>query len=274
MTFEQRAAFGERLRELRIGAGFREAKVFAEQLDWPAPKISKLENGRQVASDEDLDLWIRATGVDREAADALRAELDAVRDERMAWKLQVRAGHMARQEQALEIESRAKVIRAVELAVVPGLLQTADYARHMLLASASLHGGKNDIGEAVRARMRRQQVLYEPDKSLEFLIAEAALSHPIAPPDVMAGQIHRLLATIGTPNIRFGVLPFGVRLPFPLVNGFWIIDRVVMVETLTFERRITDPDEVRTYSDYADRLWKVAAEGDQARALLSTLTGR
>lgn len=271
MTFEQRSAFGEHLRQLRLQAGFHEAKVFAERLGWNAPKVSKLENGRQVAGDTDLEEWLEAAGADDEHAANLRAELDAVRDERVAWKHQVRAGHKARQEEALALEAAAKTIRAVELAVVPGLLQTADYARHVLLASASLHGGKHDIADAVRARMRRQQVLYEPGKSLEFIIAEAALTYPIAPPEVMIGQIHRLIATIGTPNLRLGIIPEGRQLPFPLVNGFWIIDRMVMVETLTFERRITDPDEVRTYADYTDRLWEVAAEGDGARTILTRL---
>lgn len=270
MTFEQRAAFGEHLRQLRLGAGFQ-AKSLAEHLGWNAPKVSKLENGRQVATDDDLTEWLAATGADTDTAEELRAELDAVRDERVAWREQVRAGHRARQEAALDLEAHAKSIRAVELAVVPGLLQTADYARHVLLASASLHGGKQDIAEAVRARMRRQQVLYEPDKSIEFVVAEAALSHPVAPPEVMAGQIHRLIATIGTPNLRFGMLPAHAQLPFPLVNGYWIVDRVVMVETLTFERRITDPDEVKTYNDYTDRLWKIAVEGDDARAVLARL---
>ncbi|WP_034268556.1 helix-turn-helix domain-containing protein [Haloechinothrix halophila] len=273
MTFEQRAEFGEHLRNLRLQAGFHEAKVFAEHLGWNPPKVSKIENGRQVASDTDLDEWLAATDVDEETAEQLRAELSAVRDERIAWKQQVRAGHRARQDEALDLESAAKSIRAVELAVVPGLLQTADYARHVLLASASLHGGNQDIADAVRARMRRQQVLYEPGKSLEFIIAEAALTHPIAPPEVMTGQIHRLIATIGAPNLRLGVLPVGTQLPFPLVNGYWIVDRLVMVETLTFERRITDPDEVQTYIDYTDRLWKVAAEGDDARTILTRLTG-
>lgn len=271
MTFEQRAAFGEHLRALRLQAGFREAKVLAERLGWNAPKVSKIENGRQVASDSDLDEWLSATGATDDQAEHLRAELEAVRDERLAWKHQVRAGHAARQHEAFELESAATSIRAVELAVVPGLLQTADYARHVLLASAALHGGKNDLADAVRERMRRQQVLYEAGKSLEFLIAEAALIHPIAPPKVMAGQIHRLMATIGTPNLRLGILPAGTQLPFPLLNGYWIIDRLVMIETLTFERRITDPDDVQTYASYTDRLWKVAAEGEAARAILTRL---
>ncbi|MGH3519818.1 MAG: helix-turn-helix domain-containing protein [Haloechinothrix sp.] len=271
MTFEQRAAFGEHLRQLREQAGYREAKVFADRLGWNAPKVSKIENGKQIASDSDLTDWIDAIGAPDELAEHLHAELAAVRDERIAWKQQVRTGHKARQEEAFDLEAAAKVIRAVEFAVVPGLLQTPDYARHVLLASASLHGGGHDIADAVRARMRRQQVLYEPGKTLEFLIAEAALTHPLAPPEVMAGQIHRLIATIGTPNLRLGILPTGAQLPLPVLNGFWIIDRMVMVETITFERRITDAAEVQTYSECTDRLWKAAVEGDAARAILARL---
>lgn len=268
-TFEERnTAFGEHLRQLRESAGIP-AKVLAGRLGWNAPKLSKIENGRQVASDNDLDAWLTGMGISGEQAERLRDELQAVREERVTWKQLVRAGYRARQEQAVDLEARAKVIRAVEFGVVPGLLQTADYARHVLLIARGLFGGDDDIAEAVRTRMRRQQILYEPGRTLEFLLAETALVHPVAPPDVMAGQIHRLIATIGTPNIRFGILPARTRLPVIPLHGYWIVDHVVWLETLTGERRVTDPDEVGTYNTITDRLWKVAVEGDEARALLA-----
>ena len=134
-----------------------------------------------------------------------------------------------------------------------------------------MRGLDEDITEAVRIRMRRQQALFEPGKTIEMLLTESALTQPIAPPDVMAGQIHRLVAAIGTPNVRVGILPAGRRLPYMVVHGWWIVDRLVMVETVTRELRITDPDEIDMYTDLTDQLWSVAAEGDEARALLSRI---
>ncbi|MGH3631154.1 MAG: helix-turn-helix domain-containing protein [Sciscionella sp.] len=266
--FEQRRTrFGDHLRQLREDAGLT-GKQLARELGWNAPKVSKLENGNQTASQDDLDAWLVALSPDQETAEQLRAELDAVRAEKVTWKRQVRAGYKARQVKAAQLEADATVIRAVEYGVVPGLLQTPDYARHVLLSAAELHGGGQDIPEAVRARMQRQQVLYEPGKTIEFLMAETALWHPIAPASVMVGQIHRLIAAIGTPNLRFGILPASQRLPLVVPHGYWIIDQVVLVETLTDETRIVDSDQVSTYNQVTDRLWSSALEGDEARHLL------
>lgn len=272
-SFEQRrGAFGERLRHLREQAGLN-AKQLAQRVGWNAPKLSKLETGKQTASPEDLESWLAVVRVPGTLADELRSELATVREEYVTWKQQVRAGHRARQELAIELDAKAEVIRAVDVGVVPGLLQTPEYARYALLAHAGVHGGDHDIADAVRARMRRQQVLYEPGRTIEILVTESALLHPVAPPDVMAGQIHRLVAAIGTPNVRFGILPARVRLPYMLMHGYWIIDRLVMVETVTAELRITDPDEVATYGEVTDLLWSAAVEGDEARALLLRLVG-
>ncbi|SMD24221.1 helix-turn-helix domain-containing protein [Lentzea albidocapillata] len=270
-TFEKRKEeFGERLRKLREAAGL-EAKELAARIGWNAPKLSKVENGRQPASEADLEAWLAGMRPPEDVADELRTELAAVHDAYRTWKAQVRGGHKARQELAIELDAKTKVIRAVDVGVVPGLLQTPEYARHVLLVHANVHGGGQDIAEAVRTRMRRQQVLYEPGRTIEILVTESALLHPVAPPDVMAGQIHRLVAAIGTPNVRFGILPAHVRLPYMLMHGYWIVDQVVMVETVTAELRITDPDEVATYGKVTDLLWSAAVEGDAARTLLLRL---
>jgi hypothetical protein len=116
--------------------------------------------------------------------------------------------------------------------------------------------------------MRRQQILYEPGRTIEILVTEAALLHPVAPPDVMTGQIHRMVATIGTPNVRFGILPAGVHLPYMLMHGYWIVDHMVMIETVTGELTVSDPDEVATYNKVTDMLWSAAVERDEVRSLL------
>lgn len=268
-SFEQRkTGFGERLRELR---GELNAKALAVQVGWIAPKLSKIENGKQLPSEAELELLLQVLDVHGETAEELRTERHDLQEQRVVWRQKVRAGYKARQEESVDLEAEATLIRGIDFGVVPGLLQTPDYARHVLMASRALHGGNDDITEAVRTRMRRQNVLYEPDKTLELLMAESTLWHPIAPPEVMAAQIHRLMATIGTPNVRFGILPVRTRLPVLPLHGFWILDHVVLVEDLSGERLITDPVEVETYSTAADRLWKAAAEGDNARMILHQL---
>lgn len=57
-----------------------------------------------------------------------------------------------------------------------------------------------------------------------------------------------------------------------LTHGFAIFDRLVLVDTMTAELRITDPDQVMTYDRVVDRLWEVAVEGDSARGVLGDVS--
>jgi hypothetical protein len=90
----------------------------------------------------------------------------------------------------------------------------------------------------------------------------------------MAAQIHRLIATIGLPNVRFGIIPAGTVLPHVLWHGYWIVDRVVLVENISAEVRITDPEQVAIYERLTNRLWAIAVEDDHARELLTRFLTR
>lgn len=273
-SFEKRRTeFGEQLRQLRAAAGYETGKDFAQAIGWNAPKVSKIENGRQTASDDDLDAWLAAVDAPDDVAATLRAMLESIRNAYVTWKEAVRAGHRARQEQSIGREAKAKRIRAYDANMVSGLVQIPEYARHALTKHAAIHGGAQDITEAVQTRMRRQQILYEPGRTIELLTTEAALRHPGAPRDVMVAQLHRLLATVGMPGVRLGIIPMNVELPYPLTTDFWIVDDVVMIETPTAELTIDDPDEVATFDKIADLMWTVAEEGDAARATLLRVLG-
>lgn len=267
-SFErQRQEFGEQLRALRSASGLN-AKQFAERLGWNAPKVTKLEKGNQTASQADLSAWLAAVDATDGQRAQLLAALERVTEERLAWREQVRQGRRGLQVSMLELETKASRIRAVEFGLVPGLLQTAEYATRVLETSRSVFGGVDDIAAAVRARMQRQQVLYAGSKEIDILVAEAALLHPVAPAAVMLGQLHRLMGTIGIPNVRFGVLPARRHLPYWPTEGYWMVDQLVIVEWLGAEQEITDPDQVAVYHEVTDLLWTAAVEGDEARSLL------
>lgn len=87
----------------------------------------------------------------------------------------------------------------------------------------------------------------------------------------MAAQYDRLIALIGVRTVRFGIIPLDVQLPMPLLEGVWVLDDLVSVEVLHTEITTSDPDDVKLYNDALDALWKVAAEGDDARAVLTRL---
>ena len=266
----RRVEFGGRLRALRDERGLS-GRQLADQLGWPPSKISKLETGRQLATDSDVTAWCQATEAPESVEPELIESLVDLRVEYASWRRQLAGGYRDRQQKAATDEQSAARIRAVDFGVVPGLVQIPDYARRVLALHADLQGLDRDVESAVAARMARQSVLYDTTKTIEILVAEAALRYPVAPPDVMAAQLDRLASLIGLPSIRFGVLPLNRPMPYMPMHGYWLLDDVALVENITAEIRIEDADEVAIYHQLTDRLWKVAAERDQARAILGSI---
>lgn len=272
-SFEKhRLAFADKLRRRREHAGLTGVEL-AQALGWTNSKVSKIERGRQTPTDQDLIDWLEVLEASDGETAELRDQLRELRVEQLSWRRQLREGHRARQEQDSIDEQAARLIRAVDLAAVPGLLQTPEYARQIFRTQADLLGVTDDIDSAVRARMQRQNVLYAGSKTIEILVAETALHTTVCAADVLTGQIDRLLSAVGLPEVRFGILPMSRALPHTPWHGYWVVDDVVLVETITDELRIRDPEQVATYNLLTDRLWKVAAEGDAARAILTHLAG-
>ena len=267
----RRAAFGERLRVLREDAGYLTGKDFALLLGWHPSKVSRIENGRLSISEADVTTWAAAADA-AHVADELKEELHSVTMEERRWKRQLRSGHRSRQEQSQQVERDASVIRVFELVIVPGLVQTAEYARYVFTAGSQLHQSPSDTSAAVRARMQRQDVLYDEDKTIELLIAESALRYPVCPPEVMAAQVDRIMALAGLPALRLGILPLNALLPAVPMHGFWIIDDQVRVETVDSEMHSRDPDKHALYTRLLDSLWEAAVEGEDARAILNGLS--
>lgn len=249
---------------------------FAESLDWGQPKVSKIENGTQTASDSDVLAWLDAAGAPESLVEQMLSELRELRIEQVAWRRQLRAGHRERQQDFESLEAAASVIRNVDVAAVPGLLQTADYARHILASQAELFDvpAGEDIDATVRIRMQRQQILYEPGRTIEIIVSESAMYLPVCPASVMAAQVDRLVSAVGLPGVRVGVLPLYRRLPHVVWHGFWILDDQVLVENISAEHRVKDPDQVEIYRRLTDRLWDVAAQGDEARAILTAASAK
>lgn len=266
---QAREALGAHLRQLRRETGLN-GRDFAAQLGWTASKVSKLELGQQTPTAVDLTSWAAAAGRPDESAN-LADELATLETFYTEWRRRLRSGMRFRQQEALGIEDKGAQFRAFNTHYVPGLFQTAEYARHLLLKNALQHGAPDDIDAAVAVRMQRQEVLYRPGKEFHFVLAESALwSQAAAPRDVIVGQLDRLVAatTLG-PNVKLGVIPFTAQWPVFLDHGFWIIDdEFVLIETLAAELRLTRPDEIATYARVFEQLSGVAVYGQAGRSAI------
>lgn len=264
---EARTALGKRLRQLRQSSGMT-GRRFAESLAWPPSKVSKIENGRQTPTDEDLRAWTRASAHESEL-DALLASLHTLELQYAEWRHLMRAGHRRQQEQLLEWEQRTRLFRIFEATVIPGLLQTAEYARARFHESVRRLKGPNDANEAVAARLRRQEILYRPGKQFHVVLPETALRLRLCPVDALLGQLDRLTSISHLPNVRLGIIAMETQYTISPWHGFWMYDdQRVVVETFSAELDLRQPQEIELYADAFEQLAAVAGYDRAARQII------
>ncbi|MEV6424137.1 helix-turn-helix transcriptional regulator [Streptomyces sp. NPDC051662] len=265
---EARDALGKRLRELRQQASMS-GRQLAESLSWPPSKVSKLENGRQTPTDDDLRDWTRVTDSEGET-EALLASLHTLEIQHSEWQRQLKTGLKPHQQEIANLDAQTRLFRGFESTFIPGLLQTAEYARARFAQSITVFKVRNDINEAVAARMQRQQVLYRQDKRFHFVLTEAALRYRLCPPEVMLGQLDRLVSLASLPNVKLGVIGFETAYVVAPAHGFWLLDNDrVMVETFSAELNLAQPQELALYSGIFDSLAAVASYGRSARTIIN-----
>lgn len=266
----RRAALGARLRELRA-RHFRSGSAFARAVGWPQSRVSKIERGAQLPSQEDLDAWVAAANADPAVMTELQEMLGAARLSYRTWRdaWSVPGQIAAAQTEILELDARAQRICEYQPAMVPGLLQTPTYAREVLTAAAGptlLGATEEQIDERIAGQIRRQQLLYTPGKRIQIVVGEAALFTRFATVDALAGQLDRLVAVAGLKTVTLGVLRFETPSPVLPLGGFALNDAsVVWVETLTGEQMLDDPIEVAAYAKAFDAV--VAAAVTDAAAV-------
>ncbi|HEX4815856.1 MAG TPA: helix-turn-helix transcriptional regulator [Nonomuraea sp.] len=268
-SFQQaRIDLGSQLRQLREAAHLT-GKELAERLRWQPSKVSRLENARQTPSEDDVVVWAQAVGAAPDTTDELIRQALALLERHDSWKQRYRSGLAAIQEDMRDLEARTKLFRAFEPGIVMGLLQTAEYARHVFRKVRRLYSAADQIDAAVRVRMQRQEILYDRGRTFRFVVPEAALHTALAPPEAMRGQIDRLLAVSTLPNVEFGVIPFGTELPSAPINGFWIYNEAMVgVATMTKDLVLRDPDDIAFYVQAFDDYVKVAKFDEEGREVM------
>lgn len=269
----ERKRLAARLKDLRKAADVS-GNALAKRLGWAQSKISRIENAKQLPTDDDIRAWAQAVG----ASSQTLGELLGVRREAAityathAGDYRALGGAAAKQLDVLALEASATRIGEFQPAMIPGLLQTAAYAEHVLrLPCGPTAWGADaaDIAQAVANRMRRQQaVLYASGKRIEMVVLEAALHTRIAPPPVLEGQLDRLLAVLGLPALRLGVVPFTADVPIYPFSGFALFDDLAVLESVDGELRAAAPEQVAVYDRALKQLLDVAAKGDAAAAVI------
>ncbi|GGR61425.1 MULTISPECIES: helix-turn-helix domain-containing protein [Streptomyces] len=266
-----REELGRRLRELRIESpdGRLTGSQLAQRLGWPQSKVSKLENGRQTPTDDDLRAWADAVRQPTAFAE-LRARLRGFESHIRSWRRQLVAGHRPVQETWNALVAEARVLHMWENCLVSGMLQTADYARYVFERYTDLRSSPRDVEEAVRARMKRQEWLYRPSKRLNLIMWEGALWARVCPADVLVAQLDRLLGVVGMDTVRLGILPLDAELRIPPGNPFSMLDdRLVVVEDWHAELWLDDAETIALYRRVWDTFAESAVFGAEAQQVIA-----
>jgi transcriptional regulator with XRE-family HTH domain len=265
-----RDELGARLRDLRRAAGLT-GQQLAASLSWTQPKVSKIETGRQTPTDDDVRSWCRATGHES-VTEALLADLHTLETRYREWRRVMRAGLAVEQDAMGRQERDTRIFRCFQPTIVPGLLQTPDYARGVIERAGNKPLPSAELDAVVAARMQRQSTLYDTSKKFRLVLTEAALLNWVCPPAAMLGQIDRLINLAMLPNVRFGLVPFDK--PYALVpsHAFWIYDdHLVIVETVSAQLNLAQPQEIQQYAKVFEAMALTAVYDDKARSSLTRI---
>jgi transcriptional regulator with XRE-family HTH domain len=266
-TVEQaREALGYRLRDIRMDARLS-GRQLAALAGWHYTKISKIEHGRSMPSEADIELWCFHCGAESQIPD-LTAAVRGIERMYVELKRLLRTGTARYQRELLEQEAKSRHLRIFDPAIVPGALQTPRYAAVLLAEFTDMVGIPADVEETVVVRMERGKLLETGERLFHVVLAEQALRVALAEPDVMREQLQHLWELARLPRLRLGILPTNVK-HYVTLCGFWIFDdREVQIETYSAAVRITQPREIGMYAKVFEHFANRAVYGQRARDLI------
>lgn len=268
-----RAALAARLTELRAAAGLS-GNALAKRMGVVQSRAWKIEHGELLPTEDDIKAWAEAAEARAATGDLLEMLAEAKAEQTFGATFRNKGGAAAYEDRVRAVEERSARIGEFEVAVIPGILQTADYAREMLSVSSGPRAWGSDDAEVedkIARRLRRQEILYGRDRRVQVVLSEAALRVLLTTPGTMAGQLDKLLAVSRLPAVELGVIGFGQRIPAYSIGGFRVYDDdLIVVESISGEDEITDPAKVAVYLQAFDALREAAATGEDARRLITT----
>ncbi|MGA5278361.1 helix-turn-helix domain-containing protein [Streptomyces cellulosae] len=239
------ALFGARVRRLRTAAGLTQAELGA-LTHVVSTRITQIE--RASGAKPTLEL---ARALDAAlGADDLLVEL---------WPYVYREAFPDWSRKFMEYSERAVAVRQYAAHVVPGLLQTEDYARAVLKVGRTL-SSEAQLEERVALRMGRQERLGAPDRpELWVVLDEAVLRRPVGGLPVMRDQLTRLLASATEPHITVQVLPFDQGEHEVMGGSLTVLTmpdgrEVAYTEGAHYGQLVEEPDEVASLALTYDRL--------------------
>ena len=275
-----RMMLGSHLRELRERAG-----VSRTDAGWAIrsseSKISRLELGRVGFKERDVSDLLTLYGVqDARERDRLLGLAREANDPGW-WH---RYGDVTPEwfDSYLGLEATAELIRTYEIQFVPGLLQTADYARAVAQLTPGGARTDNEIERVVALRTRRQRVLdREPPLKLWAVIEESVLHRPIGGTDVLRSQLDALREAVARPNVTVQIVPLESPGHAATGGAFSLLrfpqrdlPDIVYLEHLTSALYLDKRDDVEAYTQALDLLASTSPSPHHTQQQLTRLLAR
>ncbi|MFR9728655.1 helix-turn-helix domain-containing protein [Saccharopolyspora sp. MS10] len=257
-----RLLLGRELRQLRDAAGVTREEL-GKRTGWTGSKISRIEQGQATLQTAEINELLSLF-------DLASADVDRVHD--LAHQARKRGSFgkvpdWTRQYLGLEYDADALTMWDAEL--VPGLVQTEEYARAVV--STSVVVATADIEQTVKARLRRQQVINRPNPpQISIILGEAALRREIGGPVVLRDQLTQLRDVAILPHVTLQILPFRSGEHAALGTSFSLLRMQLedaaftyaYLEDLTRADCLDGPQHVKVYELVAERL-QIAALGQR-----------
>ena len=264
----RRRELGALLRARRQELGLTVEQV-AERLEFSPSKVSRLETGQRGATARDVrdfcDLYGVSDGGERERLVNLARE-----GKQQGWWQSYDLDFST----YVDLEAAAVSTRYFLSVVIPGLLQTADYARAIHEAWVPEISPER-IDELVRVRLMRQELLRrEPPLAISAIFDEAALHRVVGGPSTMRSQLRQLIELAQVPNVTIRIIPYAVGAHIALESTFRILEfddparDVVFVEGLVGRIYLERAQDVARYSEVFERLTEIALSPQESIELM------
>jgi transcriptional regulator with XRE-family HTH domain len=246
----------------------------ARLLNRTSSSLSKLETGnrgiRRPALENMLDRYGLTGDTDREALFALARDAG-----KKGWWQRYEGTLSASTLDYISLEADATAIRNFELHLIPGLLQTEEYARAVITSEVS-QGRFPDVDGLSAIRMRRQRILTAPGPPLLWaIVSEAALRQQVGGAEVMRAQFRRLTETSELGNVTLQVLPFAAGAHAGHNGSFTTLTTsdlaVVLVENLTTGWYLEEAEDIRRHDLVFDHLRATALSPSESRSLIERI---
>ncbi|MCX4561669.1 helix-turn-helix domain-containing protein [Streptomyces phaeochromogenes] len=266
---------GRRLQELRRAKGLS-AQDVGDELRLAQSTVTRMEQAKIALKWPAVKAMLELYGVEQGEVREFRALTDEANEP--GWWQSYRDALPKWFAVHVSLEDAASQIRGYEIHVVPGLLQTEDYARAVLRLNRP-HPTSDELKRRVALRMERQGLLTRPDPpQLWIILDELMLRRPAGEPEVMKAQVDRLIEAMDLPNVTLQVLPFSAGLhpgAFGPFTHFRLpmedFPDVVCTDTLTGATYSEDRDEVAQHRAVLDRMSAQAMSKGRTRKFLEDI---